>query len=120
MALKDLPGYDNVKASLGECNFLDFTDLRILEIDTSYDEDSESQQKSAKLILNGKKGNIEVYLQNLNGFEISNIWQLIGLDIKEISGNKWEKKNFEILDYENGCIKGYCENVKVSISDAYV
>ncbi len=51
-------------------------------------------------------------VQNLKlDFKGRGIQQLLGFDILDISGNSWEKINFQIEDYENGSIDFSCEDV---------
>jgi len=40
--------------------------------------------------------------------------QISGFDILDVSENGMEKMNFQIEDYEDGCISFYCEDIEIN------
>jgi len=62
---------------------------------------------------------ISMHFYNVSNFKLefldSNLAQVSGFDIVDISTNGREKKNFQIEDYENGIISFTCEYIEIEI-----
>jgi hypothetical protein len=117
MPITDLPGHEEVFAKFAKCGFSDFNELQQLNLDTYYEEDRERFEKQLTIILKGQRGLIELSFGNVSGFRLSDIFQIIGFDVKNIRKDGLEEKHYKISDYENGTIEGYAENAKISVCD---
>jgi hypothetical protein len=113
MPITDIPGYEEVIEAYGPCTFIDFTELHTIVIDTYYDEIEQVSRKRLTIILTGDKGAIQLTFQNIADLQLSNIYQIIGFDVKDIRKDGWEAKNFVIYDYENSAINAYVESAQI-------
>ena len=114
MALNDIPGHEGVIAVFGECSLCDFPDLDFFCLDTYYNEDREVFEKILTIRMKGGKGRIEIMLGNVSSVTLQDAHQITGLDIKSIADRGWDRKKFEIRDYEENRIAGFAEQAAVS------
>jgi len=121
MALTEIPGHEKVIAKFGACTPHDFKEVRIVQVETYYEEDRESFEKSVLLVLRGPKGAIEFRFSNVTDFKLSNIAFLGSFDVSDIRARQLERRSFYFEDYEMGEISGYAEQAHVAVCEnAYV
>lgn len=113
----ELPGGEEIEKKFGPCLTSDFTEVRILSVETYYEEDNEQFEKSLNLILRGEKGTIEFNFQNVQDFSINNISDLGTFQVINISDKQLDSKKYFFFDEATESISGYCEFGNVSICE---
>ncbi|HVJ33376.1 MAG TPA: hypothetical protein VND94_09685 [Terriglobia bacterium] len=59
----------------------------------------------------------EIYSLSINQFSFGFL-QITGLEVIDISSRQWERKNWEVKDYESGRLHFYCNSVAIaSVND---
>jgi hypothetical protein len=117
MALADIPGYKEVIARFGHCHLHEFKEIRVVLVETYFEEDRERFEKLLVLTFKGRLGAIEVTFGNISDFRLLNVNQISGFDVAEIRSDGWEEKNFKFFDFEDNAIFGYAEAARVCVCD---
>lgn len=117
MPLADVPGQNEGAAKFGACTAYDFREVRIVQIETYYEEDREVFEKGLLPIRKGPKGVIECRFTNVTGFKRSNLWHLGSFDVKDICSYQLEQKRCYFEDDEADGISGYTENAQVAVCE---
>jgi len=118
MPITEVPGHEEVLARFGAVTAHDFSELRMLSVETYYDEDHEAFEKSLAVVLRGPKGAIEYRFSNVTDFKITTLSFLGSFDVSDIRDRQLERKNFYFSDYEAQEVFGYAKIAEVSVCES--
>jgi hypothetical protein len=111
-----IKGLEEAEKIFGLLNFSDFRRVRELR----FLEQPEASESQLTLVLEseGRSPNFLLSLrfegvQNLKLSFGGQLTQIIGFGITDISQRQWERLNWEVTDFENGCIHFYCREVEI-------